>query len=1008
VASARRRIKRLALHSAAALGVWAGVALEARAQAPDDDWRTLTTEHFRVTFPSRLEALGRRAASTAEAAYARLATDFVEPPGDAIDLLVTDHADESNGYATILPSNRIVVYARPPVDGPSLMFFDDWMELVVTHELVHIVHLDHVRNPIGRLLRGVFGRADGGWPYFPNLDAPVWTIEGLATWYESDLTRAGRTHGSFTEMVLRTAVLEGRFEGIDQASGASPLWPGGNRYYTYGPAFFDYLLERHGEERMAAFADAVGGQWIPYRLNAAGRSAFGVSLSQSWREWSDSLRAHYRGLDAELSRLGPVTEPERLTVGARWAFHPSVSPDGGTLVYVRADGRSDVQLERQPLAGGDAEQLTRTNGLATYTWLPGGALLLSQLEQDGPFRAYADLYVVAPDGAVRRVTRGARLEQPSAAPDGTWALAVQNGDGTNGLARVDLVTGAVSTLVAPDPDVHWAFPRIAPNGRWIAATRWQPGAYLDVVILDAANGRELQRVTRDRAVDLAPAWSPDSRWLVWSSDRTGIPNVLGAQVDPATGRVDAPRLFTNVRTGASYPSIDPAGEWLYFSGYHVDGWEVERVRFEPDASRPAPPVDARFAEAAPWTPPAAQAGPVGSYSAWPTLLPSYWLPRLREPVVAPATQVGSGMLSSRELLDYGIGVETSGVDLVGRHAYAMYASVFTSDAKVEGGIGYAYGGFGNPVLRFTAEQTWSSGGQLLAGGTDRLFVLERERVVDASVTLLRPRARRSLSLTLGGGMVWESSQLLDYALETPGFYTLEDPEARLGELRVSLGMSTARSFSFQTGGASGVSAAVQARSRRHFGLDATEVGVIGEDRTFAELTGRVRAYVPLWGGGHARHVLALQAAGGAAFGPGAQRGHFGVGGASGIVEGLTGLELFGGSFLFLPVRGYPTSSRSGAYAWAGSAEYRFPLALVNRGLGAWPLWFDRVVGSLFADAGNAWEPNPLGSVAASVGAEISVSLVGFWTSGLLVRTGVAQPLVGGANPQVYVRSGLSF
>jgi outer membrane protein assembly factor BamA len=221
-------------------------------------------------------------------------------------------------------------------------------------------------------------------------------------------------------------------------------------------------------------------------------------------------------------------------------------------------------------------------------------------------------------------------------------------------------------------------------------------------------------------------------------------------------------------------------------------------------------------------------------------------------------------------------------------------------------------------------------------------------------------------------------------------------------------MSTARTFSFQTGGASGVSAAVQARSRRHLGLDAAEVGVIGEDRTFAELTGRVRAYVPLWGGGHARHVLALQASGGSAFGAGAQRGHFGVGGASGAVEDLTGFELFGGSFVFLPVRGYPTSSRAGAYAWAGSAEYRFPLALVNRGLGAWPLWFDRVVGAMFADAGNAWEPNPLGSVAASVGAEVSVGLVGFWTSGLLVRTGVAVPLVGGVNPQVYVRSGLSF
>jgi hypothetical protein len=1009
VASPRRLIKRATIRVAAFVAAVAILAPGLWAQAPDEAWRTLPTAHFRVTFPARLESLGRRAAGVAEVAYAGLSDAFVEPPSGLIDILVTDHSDESNGYATIVPSNRIVVFARPPVDGPSLTYFDDWMELVVTHELAHIVHLDYTRNPLGRLLRGVFGRADGGWPYFPGIATPGWVIEGLATWYESELTRAGRVHGSYHEMALRTAVLEGRFEGIDQASGVSPLWPAGSRPYAYGSMFFEYLLDRHGDERMTAFAEAVAGQWIPYRLNAAGRSAFGVSLSQAWREWTDSLTAHYGGLDAELSRFGPVTEPERLTDDARWAFHPSVSPDGSTLLYARADGRSDIQLERQSLAGGDPESLSRTNGLATYGWMPDGRVLFSQLEQDGPYRAYADLYLAQLGGETRRVTHGARVEQPSVAPDGTWAVAVQNVDGTNALVRVDLASGEVANLVAADASVHWAFPRLSPNGRWIAASRWQPGAYHDIVILEAASGREVQRLTRDRAVDVAPTWSPDSRWIVWSSDRTGIMNVVGAEVDPATGRAQAPRLLTNVRTGATYPSVDPSGRWLYFSGYHVDGWEAERVPFDPAGASVAPPPDERFAEASPWVRPMPAEGDVEDYSAWSTLLPRYWIPRLREPVVAGAATEGGILLPERQLLDYAVGAETSGADLVGRHAYVAYAQMFARDAKVEGGVAYAYGGFGNPILSLRAEQLWSSGGQILAGGgADTLYVLERERFVDGSVTLLHARFRRSLSMTLGGGLVWEARELLDSDLVPTSQYVLNYPSSRLGELKVAVGFSTARTFSFQTGGASGFSAAVQARSRRHLGLASADVGLVGTDRTFAEVTGRLRAYLPLWGGGHARHVLALQASGGSAFGPGAQFGHFGVGGASGAVEDLTGLELFGGSYTFLPVRGYPPSTRIGAYAWAGSAEYRFPILLVNRGLGAWPLWFDRVVGSLFVDAGNAWEPTPLSSMAASAGAEISVGIVGFWNSGLLVRTGVAAPLVGGRNPQVYVRTGVSF
>ena len=137
------------------------------------------------------------------------------------------------------------------------------------------------------------------------------------------------------------------------------------------------------------------------------------------------------------------------------------------------------------------------------------------------------------------------------------------------------------------------------------------------------------------------------------------------------------------------------------------------------------------------------------------------------------------------------------------------------------------------------------------------------------------------------------------------------------------------------------------------------------------------------------HVLALQASGGIASGAGAHAGHFRVGGASGRPEDLTGAELFGGSFLFFPVRGYARSSRAGRYGWAMSAEYRFPLALINRGAGAWPLHFDRVIGSLFVDAGNAWGPNPLGPTLASVGAEVTTELLGLYDVGLRLRTGVA-------------------
>ncbi len=75
-------------------------AVAATAQVPPDEaWQTLETEHFRVTFPEHLEALGRRAADLAERAHRKLSAQFLEGPNGPIDVILTDHIDVSNGSA---------------------------------------------------------------------------------------------------------------------------------------------------------------------------------------------------------------------------------------------------------------------------------------------------------------------------------------------------------------------------------------------------------------------------------------------------------------------------------------------------------------------------------------------------------------------------------------------------------------------------------------------------------------------------------------------------------------------------------------------------------------------------------------------------------------------------------------------------------------------------------------------------------------------------------------------
>jgi len=102
----------------AALSLGAARASDAQV-APNADWHTLRTKHFRVHFAPALEQEARRAAVNAERAYAQLSTELV-PPRGTIDLVISDDVDYVNGYATPYPTNRIVVYAHPPTDASGL------------------------------------------------------------------------------------------------------------------------------------------------------------------------------------------------------------------------------------------------------------------------------------------------------------------------------------------------------------------------------------------------------------------------------------------------------------------------------------------------------------------------------------------------------------------------------------------------------------------------------------------------------------------------------------------------------------------------------------------------------------------------------------------------------------------------------------------------------------------------------------------------------------------------
>ncbi|HSG49572.1 MAG TPA: hypothetical protein VLA43_17255, partial [Longimicrobiales bacterium] len=426
------------------------------------------------------------------------------------------------------------------------------------------------------------------------------------------------------------------------------------------------------------------------------------------------------------------------------------------------------------------------------------------------------------------------------------------------------------------------------------------------------------------------------------------------------------------------------------------------------------PVDPRFQRMTAHPLPEPVEGTVRDYAALPSLRPRFW-----QPLFIPGESTVDG-----DLLKPFVGLATWASDLVGRHSVRLQGALSLSGEELNGRLEYAYAGLGNPVLDFRAEQEWDGEGPFEArrdsvSPPENLYIREREQRVSLGATLNRVRWNSALALSGRAGLVWESRRLLDADFVRPEAFALRQPESRLAEGQLSLAFSTARQHALSISPEEGVTAFILARARREQALADTLVDRPGWDRSTDEVLGQLKFYQSFRGPGFADHVLAVRAAGGAARGPGADALTFEVGGTPGASERVTGLGLFGGYSTFFPVRGYRRGDRAGRYAWVGSAEYRFPLARVNRGPGLFPLHLDALSGGLFLDAGNAWGPElglpgfqrPRGTTLWSAGGEVSARITTFFNVPLTLRTGVAFPGVdvpGGASPTWYIRLGPSF
>jgi len=896
----------------------------ARAGDPDRVWKTIESDHFVVTYYEPLGEVARRVAVVAERAHRILVPALDHAPAAKTLVLIVDDTDGANGFASVLGRNQITLFATAPNAGSVLSDHDDWLYGLFAHEYTHILHLDTIGG-LPAFYNAVFGKI-----WSPNQTMPRWIIEGIATYEESKRSSSGRTRSSQFDMYLRVPVLAGEALRLDEVTNAPRRFPRGNAAYLYGGRFLRYVFDRFGDDVLREMAHNNGSATVPFGVNRQLADAIGQDFDHLYDDWQRQLRDQATLQLEAVERRGP-RHGRRLSVVGEVARNPRYSRDGKELYWLESDGVHDTMIRALPV-GGDrrtARDVRRIDRIGTFDVDDDGALVYEQSQTWKDVYAFQDLYRWdAKSDRVERLTRGERARDPAISPDGERVAFSRNGRSRSEIVVLDRRRPTERLVVWRGGRFDQAYePAWSPDGTRLAFVAWRRGGVRDVLVVPSTRasvgmGPGVVEVTHDRALDGDPAWSPDGRWLYFTSDRDGISNVYAWDLAAGTTW-----QVTNVIGGVTELGLSPDGTRLAYGDFVSGGWDLYELILDPRRWVPAVPyIDDRPDATAIPDDEAVVSAP-RPYRALETLAPTSWTAQLA---------VGS--------FGRAVTAQTSGADLAGLHGWSLGATLELERGDLSVGGSYGYAGL-RPGLRIAAARSIGRRNNFRINGVAQPWT---EEVYGLTFGLGVPARRNdasSVSLSLDYDLDWFRRLTTPRMVGNPDEIIPGVPSSdyRTAGVALRAGFGNVRGALYGVGPSQGMEASASLR------LDHPAIGA------------SYRALFLSWfwrGYWHAPWAdsanLAVRLTGGLRVSDVARGPAFALGGvpeqdvARAVIDSTRQSPT---GFL----RGYPQRSLVGNTFHLANVEYRHELYSLERGASTLPVFFKRLHGAILLDAGSAYE-----------------------------------------------------
>jgi Tol biopolymer transport system component len=702
--------------------------------SPYWNFKTIETEHFRITFPEELGSTAQKVANYYEEAHSILSQELYWEASYKVSVLVIDNVDSENGMTSPTLRFGMVLFVTPPDNWESINYYDNWLRELCLHEYTHFLNMDATRG-FWNALRYVVGDF-----LLPNSLWPSWMLEGLAVYNETRYTLAGRGRSPFYDMILRSAVSENvltsrRFISLDKVNGPNPWYPDGETAYLFGYELMNQAVHNakpgitpDGGSLLKSDQDALGvmslrsSRRFPFFINGNLENITGKNWYKTWDDFIQASKTN-AGEQLEKIRSQRVTIYMRLTKDGYNLYGPKLSPAGDWIAYTQQglDDISGLYLMNRKTRE-TTRLLDKDAGVSVAFTKDSHFIFESRLHRIKDYYLYSDIEVLnLDDGSTHWFTSGLRARDPSLSPDNDWIAFTQTRDTTTSLVlgKVNLTDsgyslGPTRVLFKGEKYDRVSTPAFSPDGTRVAFSMHHNGSLGENILIVDLKKNIVNPAVADKNINRYPTWDEDGH-LYFVSDRTGVDNLY--RYRPGQKQSDPADLVSNFETGVAFPSFSKhlGNDHYLATVFSTRGWDLAEVELPSKsydvASLTVKPLDGPPSDSRSEDHSEDKTYPIKDYSIFPSIWPRAWAP------ILATTGVGiyaGGLVEGFDQVDRNRYLVTGAYDTFIKKGdlYAVYDNRYlgpTLEASAQLYTSSEYV-FNNTLLQYGRTQTYSLSG----------------------------------------------------------------------------------------------------------------------------------------------------------------------------------------------------------------------------------------------------------------------------------------------------------